>query len=367
MESDLDIAENKLTILVESYTMSPDYNPFLEYFQNLTPWDKKTNHIKEMADTVKVSKQKHFEEVLVKYLVGTLDCLIGVNTVNDVCLVFQSGQGFGKTRWMRKLLPKEFRDEYLYEGSIDTRNKDHSEYLSNYWFIHLDELETLKSNEIGPLKSFITQEKIAHRKAYGRYKTSFVRRASFLGSVNEDKFLSDTTGNRRWLVFKLKSIDYLHELDVDKMWAQVFHLWKEKFRHWFDTDEIKAINDTNEQFRSMSTDEEMLLKCFEFINVKDDSSGEYYSSTEALIDIGTERPAIMSKLNSRVMGKAMSKHIEEKNRKVSSGVTKYYMKKILTPKEDHKPPTEEESTDINEVMAESSNPENNSEDYEVPF
>ena len=145
---------------------------------------------------------------------------------------------------MRSLLPKQFQREYLYEGNIDTKNKDHTQYLSQYWFIHLDELETLKSNDISAIKSYITRQRISLRKAYGRYKSNMVRRASFLGSVNEDKFLSDITGNRRWLVFKTSEIDYEHKVDVDQLWAQVYEIWKKGFKHWFDVDEIRDIKCT---------------------------------------------------------------------------------------------------------------------------
>lgn len=330
MEKDLDIAENKLNIMIESPVVSPDYNPFEEYFENLPKWDGKTNYIQQMARTVQTTQQKLFEEVFTKYLIGSLHCLLEENAVNDVCLVFQSAQGIGKTRWNRKLLPERFREEYLYEGSIDTKNKDHSQYLSQYWFIHLDELETSTNNEIGALKSFITQEKISLRKAYGRYKVSFKRRASFLGSVNLDKFLSDTTGNRRWLVFKLKSISYMHNIDVDKMWAQVYALWRAKTQHWFDHEEIKLINERNEEFRSMSAEEEMLLKTYEFTAADKTTDGIYLSATEVIIDIGADRPQLVSKLNTKIMGKALAKHVPlAKNRKISSGITKYYLKKIV--------------------------------------
>lgn len=364
IQADLDIAENKLNIFIESEVMSPDYDPFVEYFENLPKWDKKTDYIALLAATVKVSNRKHWYDSLTKYLIGSVDCLLGVNTVNDVCLVFQSGQGLGKTRWNRKLLPEKFREEYLYEGNIDTRNKDHSQYLSQYWFIHLDELETLRTNEIGALKSFITQEKIALRKAFGRYKDTFVRRASFLGSVNEDKFLSDTTGNRRWLVFKIISIDYMHDIDMDKLWAQVYYLWREGTRHWFDKEEILKINEINEEFRSMSTEEEILLKCFEFVNFEDSSDGDFYTSTDVMLEIGHERPMLMSKINSRTMGRALSKHVpNSKNRKVSNGVTKYYLKKryVQTLENSKEPePKEENIEDVTQLV-------NNNPDIDVPF
>lgn len=223
---------------------------------------------------------------------------------------------------MRSLLPKHFQSEYLYEGNIDTKNKDHVIYLSQYWFIHLDELETLKGNEISSVKSYITRQRISQRKAYGRYTSHFIRRASFLGSVNDDKFLTDITGNRRWLVFPVSEINYEHRVNIDGLWAQIYHYWKEGFKHWFDIDEIKEINNINEEFRSMSLEEEQVLQIFNFPN-KEDRTGSWFTSTDVMIEIGKIRGGLLNKINSRSIGKALSRHAVEK--KISSGVQKYYL------------------------------------------
>ncbi|MES2287299.1 MAG: VapE domain-containing protein [Bacteroidota bacterium] len=330
MEKDLDIAKDKFDLFIESELVSPDYNPFLEYFENLPAWDGKTDHLKELCRTVVVTNQNHFETTMKKFLIGTLDCLLERDAVNDVCLVFQSPQGVGKSRWMRSLLPKQFQQDYLYEGNIDTKNKDHTIYLSQYWFIHLDELEAFKGNDISAIKSFITRQRISTRKAYGRYTSHFERRASFLGSVNDDKFLTDITGNRRWLVFITKEINYEHRVFIDGLWAQVYHYWKEGFKHWFDIEEIKEINQINEEFRNMSLEEEQLLQMYDFC--KKGESGNWLSSTDVLMEIGRIRPALMNKMNSRNIGKALSKHCPEK--KMSGGVQKYFCEmkpSLLTP------------------------------------
>lgn len=319
---DLDISQDKFNLFVESETVSRDYNPFEEYFEQINRWDKKTDYIKQICDTVKTTNQEGFEMVMKKFLVGVLDCLLEVDAVNDTCLVFQSSQGIGKTRWMRKLLPKKFRSEYLYEGNIDTRNKDHIQYLSQYWFIHLDELEVLKGNEISAIKSYITRQRISVRKAFGRYKTHFVRRASFLGSVNDDKFLTDITGNRRWLVFTVKSIDYEHDVDIDGLWSQVYHYWQEGFQHWFDIDEIKAINKINEEFRAMSAEEEQLLQLFSFPT--EPAMGSWFSATDTIMQIATTRALLSTKLSTNTMGKALARHAKVK--KTTNGVQRYLVK-----------------------------------------
>lgn len=320
MRESVDLAVDKLNIFIESEDFAVDYNPFEEYFEGLKP-HKKKDHIKELSKTIETDSPERFHKTLERFLVGTIDCLLNEDRVNDVCLVFQGAQGTGKSRWMRRLLPKKFRNEFLYEGEIDTKNKDHVMYLSQYWFIHLDELESLRSNDIGAIKSYITRQRISLRKAFGRYKINLVRRASFLGSVNQDKFLSDTTGNRRWLVFKVKNIDYTHNINPDKIWAQAYHLYKSGYRHWFDTEEIKQVNSENEKFRTMSLEEELLLRYFKFNESKGD--GELLSGSEVIEKVIVNVPNFSHKMRAAVMGKALAKHSLHK--KYKNGLQRYYV------------------------------------------
>lgn len=350
---DLDLPEGKLNTYIESKYNSPDYDPFEEYFDDLEEWETgQKDYIKELASTIKTKNFQHLENTLKKFLVATISCLLDPDEVNDVCLVFQSSaQGVGKSRWMRKLLPEKFRSRYLYEGAIDTKNKDHTIYLSQYWFMHLDELETLKGSNIGAVKSYITRQRISERKAYGRYKASFLRRASFLGSVNEDKFLTDITGNRRWLVFQVTDIDYEHMVDIDGVWAQAYYYYKKGFKYWFDNEEIKVINNINEEFREMSFEEEILLKYFNFPEEVDDTNADYYyfSTTEALMKIQSLNSALLNKMNSSKMGKALSRH--SKLKKQSNGVSKYYLefsheqKELTESKEEQFVPNVQSSSD----------------------
>lgn len=318
-ENDLELSKEKLRNFIDSEKVSPEYNPFLEYFNGLE-WNEKDS-IKELANTVETDNDDLFYLTLRRYLVGVVDCLLSKNAVNDVCLVFQSKQGTGKTRWVRRLLPKQF-GQYIQEGSIDTKNKDHQEYLSGFWFIHLDELEAIKGNSMEALKSFITRSKITHRKAFGRYRTNFVRRASFIGSVNDDKFLTDTTGNRRWLIFSTNKLDYEHKVDIDQVWAQAYNLLLGGFRYWFEPNEIQKLNERNENFRIQSKEEEALLLNFDF--PKNGVDENYYSSSEIISMLIEQKPRAYANLSTVSMGRILNKYSHSKRR--PSNLSKYLVK-----------------------------------------
>ena len=126
-------------------------------------------------------------------------CALDEEKVNHQVLVLVGPQGIGKSSWLNSLLPKELSG-YLYSGLINPNNKDTLVHLSENLFINLDELENLNKTELGSLKSLITQSAIKLRKAYGMFNENLRRRASFMGSVNDAEFLTDSTGNRLSLI-----------------------------------------------------------------------------------------------------------------------------------------------------------------------
>ena len=188
-------------------------------------------------------------------------CVLDEKQVNQTMIVFSGKQGLGKTTWIEKLMPAPLK-EYIFSGTINPNNKDTLIHLAECMLINLDELENLNRTEIGSLKELITKTHIRMRKAYGHNNENMSRRASFAGSVNTAQFLNDTTGSRRFLCFEVEHIEYTHEIDINKVYAQALKLKNEGFRHWFNQEEIKEINANNEQYQLMSPEEELLLTWF---------------------------------------------------------------------------------------------------------
>ena len=319
-EKNLKHTKSSLESFINSITVSPDFDPFLEYFNELPEWNG-TDYIDELTKTITVKNPEFFKKIFKKFLVATVAGLIFENQSNDTCLILKSNQGDGKSRWMRNMIPKHLSDTYFYEGPIDTGNKEHSELLSANWFINLDELDSLNKNKIDALKSFVTRQRIMHRKTWGHYNTKFTRRTSFLGTTNKSDFLTDLTGSRRWLVFDVLKIDYNHDVNLDGLWSQCYHLLvNEKMRYWFNIQEIQEINERNELFRERSKEEIFLIENFEFIN-ENISKGEYMSSLMVLNKLASCYPKTSMNLNSLKMGRILSK-FSQNNKKVN-GINQY--------------------------------------------
>lgn len=243
--------------------ITPTINPFLEYFEKLPKYNGGRDYIRELAETVEVLdvEREIWYDWLKKWLVAAFLCATKPDHINQTALIFVGPQGCGKTTWLQKLVPLELQD-YYFGGTIKPNNKDTIIQLAECFVINMDELENLNRSDIGNLKEIITKKNIRIRRPFSRVIENMPRRASFVGSVNNVDFLNDPTGSRRFLIFEVTKIDYLHQIPIDMLYSQVAYLASENFQYWFDHQEIKEINLRNEKFKVINPEIEIVNDYF---------------------------------------------------------------------------------------------------------
>lgn len=299
---DYKITPGKLLNLLES-DFVPKYNPFKEYFDNLPKWDGK-DYIQEFSEMVNTDDPEFWKDALTRWLVAMVACSIEDKTTNQSVIVLNGGQGIGKSKFIGKILPPELC-EYKYSGTINPDNKDTLIFLSERIIIDLDELGSLNRKDEKSMKELITKVDIQLRKPYGKVVENLPRRASFIGSVNDDEFLMDMTGNRRFLCFKVSEINDI-KIDYAGLYSQVMHLYNSGFKHWFDGNEIDIINEKNERFRSKDPIEELILT--EFQSCPENLDCSFLSATEILSHLVDKNNFQMNNTNTMVIGRIMKRH-----------------------------------------------------------
>lgn len=243
---------------------SPPYNPFLDYFDSLPNWNGQTNYIEEFCNLVDVENNEHWIGWFTKWLVSLIAGAIDSNVVNQQVLVLAGGQGIGKTTWLNHIVPKKL-DKYSSTGYLNPDSKDALIQASECILLNIDELSSLNNKNLEAFKQLVTQVKIRVRKPYGFNPENLVKRTSFCGSTNEEQFLIDTTGNRRFLCFKVRDIDLdrLSKFNIDNVFSQAYTLYKSGFKHWFDKKENKLIEESNLSFLFRSIEEEFIMERYE--------------------------------------------------------------------------------------------------------
>lgn len=284
----------------------PVFNPFKEYLNNLSKPGEQ-DYIQELAQTVRVKggeqEQKLWHLYLKKWLVGMVASWISEDVVNNVILVLIGEQGAYKTTWFNYLLPPPLKQYFYTKTNANRMSKDDILTLAQYALVCCEELDTMRPAELNQLKAAVTMPSIDERAAYAHYHEHRKHIASFCGTGNNTQFLSDPTGNRRWLPFEVESIlsPREHPFHYEGIYAQALSLYTSGFQYWFTKEEIQELNRHNKQFETPHLEHELVDLYFR--RPIDSELGEFISVARALQMISN---GISQKLSAVNVGRAFS-------------------------------------------------------------
>jgi len=279
------------------------FNPFKDYFQNLEPWDQKTDYIGELASTIGTTNDKYFKWIFEKWIVAMVACSIKEVITNQTVLILCGRQNLGKTTWFKSLIPSELKD-YIYEGSINPGDKDATLLLSDKLIINMDELATFNKYKVDQFKELITKEVITERRAFGMFTENYPRRASFVGSSNQIEILTDITGNRRYLCNEVLKINFNHNTNLNKVYSQAMYLLNDpSYRYYFNDEDVKIVEENNKNFLQTSEEMDWIEKLFDLPN--SDKDIKYMNATE-IIEFIKDKENINKIISADTIGKLMS-------------------------------------------------------------
>lgn len=183
------------------------YNPVLELIEGGT-WDK-TDRLPELFNIMRIKDDDKLSKILIiKWLWQNLS--MARNEYGkygaDGLLVLQGEQGIGKTTFARIMALK---DEWFADGlHLNFSDKDTLRRAGSCWIGELGEISRTFKSDVDALKAFITTPRDKYRQPYARFDDRLSRRTSFIGTCNDDHYLVDETGNRRfWTVHIPEKMD----------------------------------------------------------------------------------------------------------------------------------------------------------------
>jgi hypothetical protein len=290
-ESDLYIDMNKegirlsldnLRALLRS-SFADKYDPFLEYFDGLAPWTPdEGDHIEQTANFIKLRDRNRFNTQFRKMLVRTIACAMDQAVFNkQIFVLVHFKQNSGKTTFLRWLCPPALQGYYT--ENVDFNDKDTNIALTENFIINVDELAVMDRTDIRRLKQVLSKDFDKSRRAYGARQIRRARRASFVASTNDLEFLLDQTGNVRWMCFEIDDIDfaYSRKIDIDRLWAQAYHLYKSGERYQLTKQEVEENEAANQNYMVPRPEVEVIVMNFEPIK-PEDKEGNYFITASQL-------------------------------------------------------------------------------------
>ena len=209
--SDADIANNLLyieqnyeglcdlklyPIAFSTFIQERHRNPLKEYIESIE-WDG-VDRISYILENFlhPTDDERLIREVSRLIFAGGIHRLCEPGCKFDFVPVLIGKQGTGKSTFIRWLNPFEryFNEIRTIEG------KEGIENLQGGFVCEMVELlATKRAKDVEKVKSFITTQVDKYRLPYDKLSSSHPRRTIIIGSTNNEQFLTDATGNRRFL------------------------------------------------------------------------------------------------------------------------------------------------------------------------
>ena len=143
----------------------------------------------------------------------------------DMAVVLIADQGTGKTSTLRALVP----DARMYvELNLLDRDEDLSRRMRGVLVGEMAELRGINSREMEGIKAWVSRREESWVPKYREFATTFPRRLVLVGTSNQEEFLADETGNRRWLPIHVGARQDIGaiERDRDQLWAEAMVLFE---------------------------------------------------------------------------------------------------------------------------------------------
>lgn len=142
----------------------------------------------------------------------------------DTAIVLVGRQGTGKSTAVEALAPfaGTFSEVWFTLNDVELRRS-----LQGRAVIEIAELGGMNTASVEKVKAFLSGTVDKVRGLYREFAEEVPRRCVFFGTTNEENFLSDVTGNRRFMAVRADTVDvdYIRR-NHDQLWAEAVALYK---------------------------------------------------------------------------------------------------------------------------------------------
>jgi putative DNA primase/helicase len=204
------------------------FHPVREYL-NGVKWDGEKRLPKWLKRAFGATDPEPYLEIIgPRFMVGAVARVMRPGCKMDNVMILEGTQGAGKSTIIRALFGEWFSDTLLPIG-----DKEAYQLIQGIWGFELGELDSFNKAEITELKRFFSQETDRYRPSYGRYVEDFPRQTVFIGSTNQEVYLRDYTGNRRYWPLYCAALDLAWvKANRDQLWAEAVHRYRKGEKYW---------------------------------------------------------------------------------------------------------------------------------------
>lgn len=198
------------------------FHPVRSYLLGLE-WDGEAR-LQDLATLISAECTPLNRAMLRKFMISAVARAIKPGCKVDTVLILVGAQGIGKSTFFRVLGGPFFSDTAITPG-----DKDSLLALHSAWIFEWAELESYqRARSATSVKAFISSGEDLFRPPYARATGRFPRSCIIVGSTNDDTFLTDPTGGRRYWVLRAGRVDVeTVQAERDQLWAEAVNRFLE--------------------------------------------------------------------------------------------------------------------------------------------
>lgn len=260
--------DDAMLVVSEEHPM----HPVRDYLSALV-WDGTERLRYWLADYLGTPQRDYEAAVGTKWLIAAVARVMQPPCKADCVLILEGAQGLGKSTALKVLGGEWFSDVHFQLG-----DKDGYQALQGCWIVELSELDAFNKAESTRAKQFFATDVDRYRPSYGRRAQDFPRMCVFAGSTNQDSYLRDATGNRRYWPVRCEDINVEALTEArDQLWAEAMVRWREGVPWWPTPDEAHLFAEEQEHRFASDSWEELVdtwLNAFEQRGTEQFTSGQ---------------------------------------------------------------------------------------------
>jgi len=254
-----------------------EYHPVREYLSSIEGLHQgDTSILDNLAARYFGTTDPIFDVYMKKSLIGAVARVQAPGCKVDTVPVLQGKQGKQKSSFWEVLAGRTLDGSKLFDDSLgDCGDKDEKMKLYRCWFMEWAELEHIfRRKELGAVKAFLTSSVDVLRVPYGRSIDEFPRQSIIVGTSNEDDFLADPTGDRRYWVIPVQqeiNLELLRQ-ERDRIWAAALALYSQGEQSWLTQEEQATSTVANDEWRTEDPWSDRIatyVKDFDFVTVSE--------------------------------------------------------------------------------------------------
>ncbi|WP_249934964.1 VapE domain-containing protein [Azotobacter chroococcum] len=250
------------------------FHPVREYLQGLE-WDRVARLESWLHLIFGVPMSPYSMKVGKRWLISAVARVMRPGCKADAVLILEGAQGAGKSTALSIL-----GGEWFMDTPFNLGDKDGFQVIRGKWIVELGELDSFNKAESTRAKQFFSASVDTYRESYGRRVLDVPRQCVFAGTTNQEEYLKDTTGNRRyWPVTCQKvELEALRELR-DQLWAEAVFRFQAGEGWWVTREEAEQFAEQQDARYTVDAWEYPIRQWLE-----DPASGETVTSDRILQD-----------------------------------------------------------------------------------